>query len=310
MRVFSSVAALALLSACATTSQSADLADRDPLEGFNRAMWGVNRGADKVVIKPISTVYRTITPRPARRGISRAFSNLSEPWSFVNNLLQGKPKRAVRNLGRFLVNTTIGVGGLADPASDIGIPAAPEDFGQTLAVWGVKDTPYLVLPLLGPSTIRDGIGTGVAFFGDPVNICLNSNGCINASGTERLAITGAEVISARADLTEAGADTLLDGSLDSYATARSAYLQRRQAAIVDEGEAGGRASATSDNSSTSSGDAAMDAAVRELEGGDDGATPADATTTPATPGPAAADPIPNAPSAADPAPATETPPQQ
>lgn len=281
MRVFSSLAALALLSACATTSQSGDIGDRDPLQGFNRAMWGLNRGVDTVLLKPVSTVYRTITPRPARSGISHIFSNLTEPWSFVNNLLQGKPKRAIRNLGRFVVNTTIGVGGLADHATKIGIPAAPEDFGQTLATWGFKNSPYLVLPILGPSTIRDGVGSGVAFFADPVNVCLREKGCIHASTTERYAITGAQIVSTRAELTESGADTLLAGSLDSYATARSAYLQRRRAMIADED--GGDTSSTttpSPDANGATGDAALDAAIRDLEA--DGGTN-DAADAPATP---------------------------
>jgi len=262
-----------LLSACATTS-TGELAERDPLEGLNRSFYDMNRAFDIVLIKPISTVYRAIIPRPARRGVARAFSNLSEPWSFVNNLLQAKPKRAVRNLGRFVVNTTIGVGGLADHATGMGIKPAPEDFGQTLAVWGVKDSPYLVLPILGPSTIRDGIGSGVGFLADPVGVCLRENGCINATNTERLGINAAEIISVRADLTEAGADTLLEGSLDPYTTMRSAYLQRRRAAIADEDQAAAAITPVG-GTGTGTGDPALDAAVRDLEeqGADESAEP-------------------------------------
>lgn len=234
MRAFAACIALALLAGCATTGEDR-LAERDPLEGFNRGVWAVNRGVDKVVLKPVSTVYRTVTPKPARRGLSAVLANLGEPFSFINNMLQGKPNRAFNNLGRFVVNSTIGVGGLADHASEFGMKPTPEDFGQTLATWGVNGGPYLVLPILGPSTLRDGVGSGVAQFADPYRICLRE--CGIASNSERLAATGAEIVVTRADLTEAGADAFLDTSLDSYATARSAYLQRRRAQILDqEGE--------------------------------------------------------------------------
>jgi phospholipid-binding lipoprotein MlaA len=234
MRAFAACIAFALLSGCATTGEDR-LAERDPLEGFNRGVWAVNRGVDNVVLKPVSTVYRTVTPKPARRGLSRVLANLGEPFSFVNNMLQGKPNRAFNNLGRFVVNSTIGVGGLADHATGFGMKPTPEDFGQTLAVWGANGGPYLVLPILGPSTLRDGVGSGVAQLADPYNICLRE--CGIASASQRLAVTAATIVVARADLTEAGADAFLDSSLDPYATARSAYLQRRRAQILDrEGE--------------------------------------------------------------------------
>jgi phospholipid-binding lipoprotein MlaA len=230
MRAFAACTALALLAGCATTGEDR-LAERDPLEGFNRGVWAVNRGVDTVVLKPVSTVYRTVTPKPARRGLSAILANLAEPFSFVNNLLQGKPDRAFNNLGRFVVNSTIGVGGLADHATGFGMKPTPEDFGQTLATWGVNGGPYLVLPILGPSTLRDGVGSGVAQFADPYRVCLRE--CGIASSSARLAATGVEIAVTRADLTEAGADTFLDTSLDPYATARSAYLQRRRAQILD-----------------------------------------------------------------------------
>jgi phospholipid-binding lipoprotein MlaA len=270
MRLFAAAClALALLSGCATTPGTDRLAERDPLEGFNRGVWGLNRGVDTVVLKPVSTVYRTVTPKPARRGLTRILANLSEPFSAINNLLQGKPDRAMNNLGRFVVNSTIGVGGLADHATDMGIKPTPEDFGQTLASWGVNGGPYLVLPILGPSTLRDGVGSGVAQFADPYRICLRE--CGIASSNAQLAATGAEVIVTRADLTEAGADAFLDSSLDPYATARSAYLQRRRAQILDQDEnadgAGGEQDVTLDPAAT-----------------DGGATPApDASETPPAP---------------------------
>ena len=273
MRVLASIAVAVLLTGCATTPTPAPGAERDPLEGFNRAVWGFNQGLDKVAMKPVSSVYRTITPRPVRRGILRIFDNLSEPWSFVNNMLQGKPGRAMNNLGRFVVNTTIGVGGLADHATSLGIKRSPEDFGQTLAAWGVKSSTYLVLPLFGPSTIRDGVGTGVALFADPFHVCLRE--CTNLSQIERLAPDALYLVSVRADLTESGADTLLDTSLDSYATARSAFFQRRAAEIADQD------GATSDASSSD-----VDAALKELNDESD-APPVPAPESSETPAPAA-----------------------
>lgn len=291
MRALVPLATFALLAGCATMPGTDRLAERDPLQGFNRAMWGFNQGLDKVVLKPVSTVYRTVTPRPARRGISRLFANLSEPWSFINNMLQAKPKRAVRNLGRFLVNTTIGVGGLADPATKMGIRAAPEDFGQTLARWGVNGGPYLVLPILGPSTLRDGVGSGIAQLADPYRVCLRECG---PSSTVRWAATGAEIISLRSDLTEAGADGLLQGSLDPYTTAKSAYLQRRRAAILDrEDEVSGvppvgPADAAKDGPATSD-DAAMAAALSDIQAEQAQQVPA-ASETPGTPPAASSEP--------------------
>ena len=224
----------ALLSACATPGQY-QLAERDPLEKFNRGVWGVNRAADKVVIKPATQVYRAVAPRPVRQGVSNIFANLGEPWSFVNNVLQGKPNRAGRNFARFLVNSTIGVAGLWDPASKMGIRSAPEDFGQTLGVWGVNGGPYLVLPLLGPSTLRDGIGSGVAAYADPVKIAINQ---ADINVWYKRGYLATYIISTRSDLIESGGDAFLETSLDPYAAARSAYLQLRTAAIRDDDDSG------------------------------------------------------------------------
>lgn len=212
---------------------------RDPLEKFNRGVWGFNQGVDRYALKPVAQAYRFVTPRPVRRGIGHIFANLSEPWSFINNLLQGKVGRAMNNLGRFVVNTTIGVGGLADNASKLGIKPADEDFGQTLAVWGAKNSPYLVLPLFGPSTVRDGIGTAVAYFADPYPICLKE--CTNLKWRYRFGIQAVHVINTRSDLIDSGADAFLESSLDPYASARSAYLQSRAAEIADQDQAEGAA---------------------------------------------------------------------
>ena len=226
------LAALVLLSGCATVGQDR-LAQKDPLEKVNRGIWAVDMAADKVIMRPAAKVYRAVTPAPARRGISNAFANLTEPWSFINNVLQGHPKRALRNLGRFAVNSTIGIGGLIDHASKMGMPAAYEDFGQTMAVWGFNAGPYVVLPIFGPSTMRDAVGQGVAAYADPVGIAIND---AHVNVWYKRGFVAAQVISGRSDLTESGGDAFLQSSLDPYAAARSAYLQRRGAAIVDQGE--------------------------------------------------------------------------
>lgn len=235
-RLLAPLVATLLLGGCATVPGQDRLAERDPLERFNRGVWGVNMAADKVIIKPASQVYRAVAPRPVRQGVTNFFTNLTEPWSFINNVLQGKPERAVRNFGRFVVNTTIGIGGLFDQASRMKIRPAQEDFGQTLASWGVNGGPYLVLPLLGPSTLRDGVGTGVATFADPVRVTV-SDADVNV--WYKRGYLAAQIISARSDLTESGGDTFLRTSLDPYAAARSAYLQVRRSEILNlDDEAG------------------------------------------------------------------------
>lgn len=233
MRLIPALSLAATLSACATIGDRASLDSRDPYERFNRGVWDFNQAIDKAAIKPAATVYRTATPVPARRGISHILSNLGEPFSFINNLLQGKPNRAFNSLGRFLINSTIGVGGLADHATDLGLPQTREDFGQTLAVGGAKKSPYLVLPLLGPSTMRDAVGTAVELVADPARIVMSQE----LTRTQGYVVTGSRLLDARSRVMEDGTETLLETSADPYATARSAYFQRREAQISDE-EAG------------------------------------------------------------------------
>ncbi len=235
-RAFAPFAAIALLGGCATVPGQDRLAEKDPLEKVNRGIWAVDMAADKVVVKPVSQAYRAVAPRPVRQGITNFFANLTEPWSFINNVLQGKPKRAADNLGRFVINSTVGVAGLFDHASKVGIRPANEDLGQTLAIWGFNGGPYLVLPLLGPSTMRDAVGAGVAAYGDPINIAINH---ADVSVWAKRGYRVAQIISARSDLTESGGDAFLESSLDPYAAARSAFLQRRRAQILDQEDASG-----------------------------------------------------------------------
>lgn len=229
-----SAAALPLLlltCACATTPGGDRVAQRDPLEPFNRGVYTFNRGLDKAVLRPGAQAYRFTVPQSGRRGLSNVYSNVTEPLTFVNALLQAKPKVALRALGRFVVNTVLGVGGLADHATGMGLQQQREDFGQTFAVWGIGSGPYLMLPLLGPSTLRDAVGTGAEFAGgNPMQQVLNQ---ANRSFLFNLGVAGARVLDARARAIDAGADAFLDTSADEYAAVRSAYLQSRRADIFD-----------------------------------------------------------------------------
>ena len=253
------------LSACATTQAGPNgMADRDPHEEFNRDMWAVNQGLDEVAIRPVTNVYRAVTPRPVRSGVSNVFRNLTEPWSFINNLLQGRPGRALRNLGRFIVNSTIGIGGLFDHASALGIDPAPEDFGQTLAVWGVGDGGYVLNPIFGPSTQRDTFGTIVDIVANPVSLFFDRG--LNMSGEAQLAIRAGGIISTRSDLMDTGVDAFLDSSADPYAAARSAYFQQREAQILNYDISG---ITGDDGDLVSSEDAAFEAALEDLEEMDD-----------------------------------------
>lgn len=205
-------------------------AEPDHFEGVNRAVYGFNKGVDKVVVRPVTVVYRHVVPKVGRRGISNFFSNVDEPFSFVNAMLQGKPKQAMRTFARFTINTVLGIGGLFDHATKMGLPEEHEDFGQTLAVWGLNSGPYLMLPLLGPTTFRDAVGHGVELLGgDPYR---HLPGVIGLSQTQRYAATSAELIDKRLELMDT-ADQLIEGSADEYATVRSAYLQQRLYEIHD-----------------------------------------------------------------------------
>lgn len=219
------------LGACAPRPGSNAPALRDPYEKFNRGMYSFNKGLDRVALKPATKAYRFVIPEIARRGITNIFNNLEEPLSFVNAMLQGKPKSAWHTLKRFVVNTTIGVGGLADHATKMGLPAEPEDFGQTLAVWGVKSGPFLMLPFLGPSTFRDGTGFAVDTISDPVTYARNA--AFHPSFAAKAGIFVVQTLDLRSKLIDAGADDVLASSLDEYATVRAAYLQRRQSDIYD-----------------------------------------------------------------------------
>lgn len=226
------LAALMLLAGCAT-SGSTDLAraEADPWERSNRRVHRFNKGLDRFVLRPTTMAYRTVVPPPVRSMVTNAYGNYGEPANFTNSVLQGKLAQAFRTLDRFLLNSTLGLGGIADVATDLGRPREPEDFGQTLARWGVKSGPYVVLPLFGPSTLRDGIATPIDFFVDPADFARNA--ALRPGWDVRIGMAAGRVINFRNTLIETGADQLLADSLDDYALARSAYLQRRRLQLFD-----------------------------------------------------------------------------
>jgi len=223
------LSAATLLAACATTPGSQLQAERDPLEKMNRGIYKFNTTLDKAAVRPATQVYRAVTPQAAQRGVRNFFNNVDEPFSFINALLQGKIEQAFRTATRFVINTTLGVGGLADHATDMGLPEEPEDFGQTLAAWGVNSGPYLMLPLFGPSTLRDAVGFGVERVGDPYRIAVSD---LKLSFEEEAALTGVELADTRSYVMDT-AEALLKGSADEYATTRNAYLQYRWNLIHD-----------------------------------------------------------------------------
>ena len=196
----------------------------DPLESFNRAMYTFNDVVDRALLKPLATGYRYIIPSPVRRGVGNFFSNLRAPTTFINDLLQGKPARARQTLDRFLLNSSIGLFGLIDIATPLGKPPHEEDYGQTLAVWGVPSGPYIVLPFLGPSTVRDSIGKIPEFYiADP----LWEPGDVTVTVTR----FGLRLIDLRSRLL--GVDRILQMQVDPYLFLRETYLQQRSAQISD-----------------------------------------------------------------------------
>ncbi|MCQ4162070.1 MlaA family lipoprotein [Roseomonas sp. GC11] len=227
------------LAGCATrppASEPEALAEyeqtNDPLEPFNRTMYAVHDGIDTVLLRPAAQVYRFIIPQPVRGGIRNVLANLRSPVILLNDGLQGETQRFGTTLGRFLLNTTLGVGGIFDVAKDFGLPAHGEDFGQTLAVWGVGEGPYLFLPVLGPSNPRDLAGFGVDIAANPTTwVIANGNDTVQTLGYVQ---TGLTVLDAREGLIET-LDSVKETSLDPYATLRSAYRQRRQNDIRNGG---------------------------------------------------------------------------
>lgn len=213
------------LSACAASTSPSALSENDPYEATNRKIFALNQSLDRSVAKPVAVFYTNVVPAPARDGIHNFLVNLRQPVTFANDVLQGEGHRAVDTFGRFLVNSTIGVGGLVDVAQKTGIPEHNADFGETLAVYGVKEGPYLVLPLIGPSNPRDAFGGGVDAVIDPSTWIT-----WRSSTFFMLGRAGAGIVDERAQNLETF-DQLERSSVDLYASLRSLYRQHRQAEI-------------------------------------------------------------------------------
>lgn len=226
--IFSGAAAcfaLLVLQGCATGLNAISGNPADPLEPFNRTVFQFNDQLDRAIIKPVAVVYRDVTPSLVRRGVTNFFNNISDVWSLANNVLQLHGTDATDTLFRVTVNTFWGLGGVFDVASEMNIPRHTEDFGQTLGRWGVETGPYVVLPILGPSTLRDSVGTLVDLNGNlvsrssdiPVRNSLSALGAVNL----------------RANFLGTG-DVLEAAALDKYTFTREIYLQRRRSLIGRE----------------------------------------------------------------------------
>ncbi|MCV2889622.1 VacJ family lipoprotein [Ruegeria sp. XHP0148] len=232
MLKFLAVPLLAVLTACASSNPTPEGGGQvyDPYENTNRAIHSFNRGVDRVFFRPAAKGYVTVIPRPMVNSFNMFAENLSLPGQTVDYLLQGKPKEAGTTLFRFVVNSTVGFAGLADPASDFQIPRADTDFGETLHVWGFAEGPYLELPLYGPSTTRDAIGVFVNLFTNPIDFAptrpINNLG-LYAEIVRRLGDRG---------LYSDTVDSILYDSSDSYAQLRLIYLQNRRFELATDDE--------------------------------------------------------------------------
>jgi phospholipid-binding lipoprotein MlaA len=209
---------IVLLGGCATNNP------RDPFEPVNRGIYQFNEGVDKAILKPVAQAYRAVLPQFVRSSVSNFFSNINDVAVVFNNLLQGKFTTAYSDFGRIAINTTLGLGGLFDVASEAGIEKHEEDFGQTLGWWGIEDGPFLMLPLLGPSTVRDGVGRFVDYKTDLVTYVYPYN--------VRNIMWGTRLVNRRSELLDAST-VLQTAALDPYEFVRDAYLQRRRNLIYD-----------------------------------------------------------------------------
>ena len=229
-KLLAGLLAAALLPACATLPAGAKPDPRDRFERFNRSVYAFNDTLDRHIAKPVAKAYVKATPTPVRTGVHNFFNNLFYTKVMINDLLQGKGRQFLADTSRLVVNTTIGIGGLFDPAGRLGMSAHDEDFGQTLGKWGMPPGPFLMLPVLGPSTVRDTFGLIPDQFSGP-DVYLVNDWRVES------AITLGSLLDTRANLL--GTEEVLTGSYDPYAFMRNAYLQRRQFQVTDGAVSGG-----------------------------------------------------------------------
>jgi phospholipid-binding lipoprotein MlaA len=216
--------AFAMLVLAVSLTGCASMSEKDPYEKFNRGVYKFNDTVDRAALKPAATAYKKVVPSFMQTGVNNFFYNLSDVWSGANNLMQGKGERGLSDLTRVLINTTFGLGGVIDWASDAGLDRHSEDFGQTLGYWGVPSGPYVMLPLLGPSTLRDTAALPVDISADPWGYGITSR--------ERNIGTVVRVIDQRALLLDAS--NILEGAaLDPYEFMRDGYLQQRKSKVFD-----------------------------------------------------------------------------
>lgn len=213
-----------LLGGCATTSGGGSDEANDPFESYNRSMFKFNDAVDNAVLKPVATAYKDTLPSFVQTAISNFFGNIGDVWTMVNNLLQGKVEHGLNDMMRVAVNSTMGFGGVLDIASEAGLQKHKEDFGQTLGKWGVDSGPYFVLPIFGPSTIRDTAAFPVDIYGDPwtytTPVSVRNTGAVVRIVDKRSQLLGAS-------------NLLEDAALDRYIFVRSAYLQSRANDVRD-----------------------------------------------------------------------------
>lgn len=216
------VLAVAVLSTGCATGPNAN--PKDPLEPMNRSISRFNDSLDENVLKPVATGYKDVTPDLVQKGVRNVFNNLSDIWSTVNNGLQLKGRDTAESLMRSVVNTVFGIYGIFDVATPIGLERHPEDFGQTLGAWGVPDGPYVVLPLFGPSTLRDTAGM-------PVDTSVDYVRNLDHIPTRNSAM-GVRIVDKRAALLDAS-NLLSEAAIDKYSFTRDAYLQFRRNQVFD-----------------------------------------------------------------------------
>lgn len=220
-RLLLALAAVTMAAGCASSKNP-----QDPYEDFNRAMFSFNDKLDRVALKPAATVYRDVLPSFVQTGIGNFFGNIGDVWTAVNNLLQGKVEDGMSDVARVSLNSTFGLLGVLDVASDAGLPKHREDFGQTLGKWGGEPGPYVVLPVLGSSTVRDTLALPVDFMADP----WGHKHPVDVRNIGR----GLRVLDARAGALGAG-ELIEEAAIDKYEFVRDAYLQRRASQVNDNG---------------------------------------------------------------------------